>query len=566
MKSNLSLKLGFFVILLFALLITGMFTYPSIRYRILESRLQSNDSSVRKKAIIALSGYGHQAIPRIRDWLQSGNKLLVVGSCQALDGMKGNTWKDALPELKQVLGRPPSAKTDAAAALIYKKGYACTPGHKSEGFLYLNWNSLWQPAAKRNLCIHIISNKIDDSIRKTAAYTLGEIGDPAALKYLVKLLKNESDPIMRMYVSEALGKIGDDRAGEPLLEVFKNESDYRPRDEAGRALSEIGGSRIAKMLLEMLVEETNPEKRRSIINVLGKTGEECAVESLIALLKKPIPKSFDRNAAALALGRMGDKRAVKPLLELLGKVENMFLRREIIGTLAQVRDERAVDPLIALLETGSRYDIESAARALGLIGNTRAVAPLINVLEGDYFTNPKRSAINALGRLGATEAISSLAKILGETERPRLRTCAAVALANIEGESVNDILRSSLKNGNNYAAIALGWRNGGPDLAAARNIRAGESYYHLILGFAEASWGKVNYISNVIGNCYGRNTPHWLVEDVLMRMPEECPKFDFKANYSVRDKQAKTMMEWYKENKSRLAWDPGKQRYYLKKE
>ena len=56
--------------------------------------------------------------------------------------------------------------------------------------------------------------------------------------------------------------------------------------------------------------------------------------------------SRKRRAAAEALGQLGDKRAVEPLIAALqDDVENV--RQAAAEALGQLGDERAVEPLIA---------------------------------------------------------------------------------------------------------------------------------------------------------------------------------------------------------------------------
>jgi hypothetical protein len=65
---------------------------------------------------------------------------------------------------------------------------------------------------------YIIGQK-SESIRRTSAYRLGEIGDSCAVEPLIKAL---ADPniMVRANAAEALGKIGDNRAVEPLIKAL----------------------------------------------------------------------------------------------------------------------------------------------------------------------------------------------------------------------------------------------------------------------------------------------------------------------------------------------------------
>jgi HEAT repeat protein len=100
-----------------------------------------------------------------------------------------------------------------------------------------------------------------------------------------------------------------------------------------------------------------------------------------------------RLAAASALGRIGDTRAVKPLISALE--DQLRVREVAIIALGEIGDKRAVDNLIAILDD-SDWEIRSAiAKALGKIGDPRATKPLINLLR-DKSENVRWYVLQAL--------------------------------------------------------------------------------------------------------------------------------------------------------------------------
>ena len=78
---------------------------------------------------------------------------------------------------------------------------------------------------------------------------------------------------------------------------------------------------------------------------LGKLGDQRAVEPLIACLKE---KAVGRIYAAEALGKFGDQRAVEPLIACL-KDEDLRVRRQAAQALGVLGDKQAAAPLIAAL-------------------------------------------------------------------------------------------------------------------------------------------------------------------------------------------------------------------------
>jgi HEAT repeat protein len=110
---------------------------------------------------------------------------------------------------------------------------------------------------------------------------------------------------------------------------------------------------------------------RAAVTSLGEIGGTRAFGALITILTGESDTSL-KLAAATALGLLGDRRAVEPLIASLSSDDSSLCSRaaEALGRLG---DERAVGPLITILDKSRHYsygfgyvsyDIESAARAL----------------------------------------------------------------------------------------------------------------------------------------------------------------------------------------------------------
>jgi HEAT repeat protein len=131
---------------------------------------------------------------------------------------------------------------------------------------------------------------------------------------------------------------------------------------------------------------------------------EAAVPILIEELNN---KTNCRWWAAAALGAIGDKRAVDPLIASLNSPDRVssglsFSVENAVSALASIGDKRAVEPLINILSNEKEpYELHrTVSTALGTLGDKRAVEPLFNTLN--YITNIsvlKKSA-EALDKLG----------------------------------------------------------------------------------------------------------------------------------------------------------------------
>jgi HEAT repeat protein len=100
-----------------------------------------------------------------------------------------------------------------------------------------------------------------------------------------------------------------------------------------------------------------------------------------------------RLAAATALGKLEEDRAVEPLIDALD--DRREVREVVILSLGRIGDPVAVDSLIRMLEDGNWDVRSSAAKALGQIGDLQAVEPLIEAL-GDKSETVRWVAANAL--------------------------------------------------------------------------------------------------------------------------------------------------------------------------
>ncbi|MFB3778012.1 MAG: agmatine deiminase family protein [Bryobacteraceae bacterium] len=158
---------------------------------------------------------------------------------------------------------------------------------------------------------------------------LGDTGDQRALPALREHL-NSGPPHHQVYVVKAIQKIGGEAARDALIEALDSGS-HEARRAAADAL-ELGGWAAGNEELRLrcaLVREDFPT-----LQLLG----AAAVEPLVAMLREALPNK--RVRAAVALGEIGDSRAIAPLSEALGSPEPE-LRRAAELALAKIAPPRA---------------------------------------------------------------------------------------------------------------------------------------------------------------------------------------------------------------------------------
>jgi HEAT repeat protein len=142
--------------------------------------------------------------------------------------------------------------------------------------------------------------------------------------------------------------------------------------------------------------------------------------------------SFSRRPNVLQLKSRGD---VDGLIEALGYQDDHNIRLAAATALGRIGDSRAVDPLVSALEDQPRVR-EVAAMALGEIGDHRAVDSLIVALE-DADWEIRSTIAKALGKIGDPRAAKSLVNLLGDKSE-NVRWYASQALEAITGESFGE--------------------------------------------------------------------------------------------------------------------------------
>lgn len=107
-----------------------------------------------------------------------------------------------------------------------------------------------------------------------------------------------------------------------------------------------------------------------------------------------------RRTAVMKLGMLGGEEAIRTLiLTLINRNEDIIVRGRAALMLGKLGDERAVSPLIEVLESAGWQTRLNAAEALGKLGDKRAIKPLLRVYHEDRDKIGEAAQV-ALERLG----------------------------------------------------------------------------------------------------------------------------------------------------------------------
>ena len=169
------------------------------------------------------------------------------------------------------------------------------------------------------------------------------------------------------------------------------------------------------------------------------------------------------------LANTKDSQAVYPLLYCLNsKEENYKLKLSCAEALGKIGNKYAVLPLMKIVEDeneSSIYVKESAVSALGMIGDEKAVDSLVSILESkkgllDKFTFLKERALEALNKISfkGDRVFNALVKSLRD-ESPQIRINAIEVLMNSDDDRAVNLIKGMLLDSNQdvvqNAVIAL---------------------------------------------------------------------------------------------------------------
>lgn len=298
--------------------------------------LKDPDRAVREAAIAALTSIGEASVVALGACLKDPNLnvqeaaaaiLSAIGDGRVLDplieGLSSADWivrmhaakalgrigeARAAPALMPLLQDKVKAVRAEAANALAAMGEAAVPLlvealkhdqwlvrlHAVEALGRIRSSGAVEPL------LRVLFNDPDAAVREDAARSLGEIGDPRAVEFLLTAMR---EPGLRTRAIEALGKIGDRRAVSALIAVVSG-TDRPASDRPDLRQAGCGESSLGKELFAM----------EAAVKALGQIRDHASIPTLVVALQNTVV----RADAAAALGGFGPP-AVPPLLEVLKK-------------------------------------------------------------------------------------------------------------------------------------------------------------------------------------------------------------------------------------------------------
>ena len=222
-------------------------------------------------------------------------------------------------------------------------------------------------------------------------------------------------------------------------------------------------SELVEIYNYFLTTVEEPEILMSVIKLADayKAASTRSILLDILLLKKENIKDVDnlinvRVLAAKAISNYKDTSTVGALLYCLNdKHENYKVRLACADALGRIGDRFAVEPLIDVVkdeDEKSVYVKESATVALGRIGDVSAIEPLVSIIEGkqglwDKFSFLKERIVEALGKLNINnKRVFNVLKQSLMDSSAMVRINAIEALMNSEYDEAEELIRTALKD------------------------------------------------------------------------------------------------------------------------
>ena len=252
--------------------------------------------------------------------------------------------------------------------------------------------------------------------------------------------------------SEVLNRcgLGSEPAGDVVRNIANLEEFYDSDDLVG----------IYNYVLQNCSE---PEVLSGVIRLADahKSAETLSILLDLLLMKRDGIEDSDKMTSlrvlcTKAVSNYKDTSTVGALLYCLNnKKEDYKIRLACADALGRIGDKYAVAPLIDVVkdeDEKSVYVKESATFALGLLGDTSAIEPLVEIMESkqglwDKFSFLKERIVEALGKLNLnnTRVLKVLKQSLMDSS-PMVRINAIEALMNSEYDEAYELIKGCLED------------------------------------------------------------------------------------------------------------------------
>lgn len=314
--------------------------------------------------------------------------FLATGICAAQNTGKADEAADTVPTqvLVELLGSENERARkyavenllvvcDASLATFLDSALK-TPVVEVEEFVLANLSRI-----SKSYVISLLTRMLSDGdseIRRIGVEKLGDFSDTLAIIPLMNVVKEEKDYTVRREAAFSLGNIG-----KPAVPFLVKALKGSTRAIAAFALGRIGDTSAIPFLIESL---NDPSKyiRERVAKDLGKFGKP-AVDALVKILSDKKKSKNARKVAVEALGYIGDTSAIPVLMETLND-RNEEIRNTAVEAMHWLG--KSASDLVGkkLVEDESRFDVSfKNAISLARFRNEKSLQLLIRMLNNETY-------------------------------------------------------------------------------------------------------------------------------------------------------------------------------------
>ncbi|QRY25388.1 HEAT repeat domain-containing protein [Halobacterium sp. BOL4-2] len=178
--------------------------------------------------------------------------------------------------------------------------------------------------------------------------------------------------------------------------------DFPPEWTALKQWEQRGNVEMILLCMEHL--DDSEFMQRHCLDALLHVAKPAALDAVGQLAARRDPKAIE------VVGKIGVEDGLEHIEEYVAEDGSPNLRTTALKAVGEIGSRESTQ-VVADQLVAERADVRSqAARALGLIGDTRAIAPLVDILESDDSETVRASAAWALVQIGTEAALEAAAE------------------------------------------------------------------------------------------------------------------------------------------------------------
>lgn len=294
----------------------------------------------------------------------------------------------------------------------------------------------------------LLGNRLADesqSVRRSAAFALGQLFSPLAENHLFDAIRSEPSEDVRAKIVEALGKSGTERCFNLLKDYLESAKPsyreaatiacgilaYRGHPPFGNAfhlevlLNAAQSSEVQWRAGYALYRLGNPSSFKTVYEVLNKAED--------ALLKHYVLRAINAMLKVMNSAQFQDFRNHPKMME----ATQISQSREFYNTMAK------------LLNDESWFVRTAALELIGTLGHRFFNDEVINAMRDDH-PYVRIEAIRTLANFNSAATRNELTKLYRSDQDWQIRGEALLTLTELDARSAFDILEAGFANGSSY--------------------------------------------------------------------------------------------------------------------